>query len=142
MDPVSATASVIAIAGVAGKSCQALLSFFHGISEAQEDILQFCKTLQSLESTLQCIRSLCTDPNVRQHLTQNFTVCLKECFSELEAADTKCRKAQNLMQRGKMQSSWARLRWYLSAEHWLKKFFFHVQTYHTVFSLELSTLQT
>ena len=142
MDPVSATANIIAITHVACKSCQALLSFFRGISKAKEDILQSCKKLQSLDSTLQCIGALCVEPSVQRHITENLRNCLMECFSELEAVDKKCRKAQEAMGKGKMQSSWARFKWVSSAEDWLDNFFSHVQTYHIVFSMELSILQT
>lgn len=142
MDPVSATANIITIIDIACRSCRGLHSFFRGMSEARGDILHFCATLQSLESTLQCIGSLCTNPDIKHYLTHNFTACLKECFAELGAVDSKCRKAHSSIQKGKLQSSWARLRWYLSAEHWLNKFFAHVRTYHMIFSLELSTLQT
>ena len=142
MDPVSATANIIAITQIACKSCQALLSFFRGISKAKESILQSCKKLQSLESTLQCIGSLCVEPSVRRHITENMTSCLMECFSELEAADKKCRKAQESLEKGKMQSSWARVKWVSSAEDWLDEFFSHIQTYHMIFSMELSILQT
>ena len=142
MDPLSGAANIIAIAGLACKTCQALVSFFHGIAKAREDILQFCKILRSLDSTLQCIKSLCIDTPTEQYLTQNFITCLKECFSELEHANGKCAKAQVLMRKGKMQSSWARMKWYLSAEYWLEDFLSHIQTYHMVFSLELSTVQT
>ena len=142
MDPVSATANIIAITQVACKSCQALLTFFRGISKAKEDILQSCKKLQSLESTLQCIGSLCIEPSVRRHITENLTGCLTECRSELAAADKKCRKAQESIGKGKMQSSWARVRWVSSAEDWLGNFFSRVQTYHVIFSMELNILQT
>ena len=142
MDPISATANIIAIVGVAVKSCQALQSFFRGISEAREDILQFCRTLKSLESMLSCIGSLCIDPNIGQYLTANFTRCLEECHSELQTARTRCQKAQRLIRKGTIKSSLARLIWFSSAEHWLEKFFSQIQTYHMVFSLELSTLQT
>lgn len=142
MDPVSVTASIISITDFACKSCQALLSFFRGISKAKKDILKFCRTLQSLDSTLQCIRSLCVNPDIQPHLTENLKLGLDECLSVLEAANKKCQKAQNLLREGRMQSSWARIRWYASAEHWLDDFFVHIQTYHMVFSLELSALQT
>ena len=142
MDPVSATANIIAITQISCKSCQALLSFFRGISKAKEEILQSCKKLQSLESTLQCIGSLCVEPSVRRHITENLISCLTECFSELVAADKKCQKARDSMGKGKMQSSWARVKWVSSAEDWLNNFFSHVQTYHVIFSIELSILQT
>ena len=142
MDPISTTASIISITGLACHSCQALISFFHGISEARGDILHFCSTLQSLDSILQSIKSLCIDARIKQHITLNLTVCLEKCASEVQLVDAKCQKAQKLIQRGPLHSSWARLRWYLSAEHWLKKFFARVQTYHAILSLECSTLQT
>lgn len=142
MDPLSVTASVIAITGFACKSCQALISFFQGISGARGDILQICATLQSLESTMQSIKLLCIDPAIKQSITYNLTECLKECFSELEIADAKCRKARMLIHKGKVQSSWARLRWYLSAESWLEKFFARIQTYQMIISLEWSILHT
>lgn len=142
MEPVSSTASIIAITGLACKSCQTLISFFRDISEVRADILHFCCTLQSLDSTLQDIKLLCTDPQINQYITPNLTNCLESCLSEVQDVDTKCQKAQKLIQRGTLHSGWARLRWYLSAEHWLKKFLAHIQTYHIVLSLEWSTLQT
>ena len=142
MDPISASANIIALVGFTCKSCQALHAFFRGLSEARGDIMQFCSTLKSLESTLQCINSLCTDSDITPHLSHSFTDGLKACYIELETVESRCRKARKMLQKGRMSSSWARLRWYLSAEHWLKRFFARIQTYQMLFSLELSTLQT
>ena len=73
------------------------VSFFQGISAAKGDILQFCTTLQALDSTMQSIKSLSTDPDINHYITPDSTACLKDCFAELEAVDAKCRKVQKLV---------------------------------------------
>lgn len=141
MDPVSATANIVAIVGVACKSCHALHSFFRGISEAPDDIRQYCATLRSLESTLKCMKTLITDPTVGQHLLRNVGTSLEECSIDLQSVNAKCRKAQGAMQKGKFRNSVTRVGWYLSGEHSPERFFARLQRWYTVFSLELSTLQ-
>ena len=141
MDPVSATANVVAIVGIACKSCQALRSFFRGIIEAPDDIRQYCATLRSLESTLKCIKSLITDPAIGQHLLRNVGTSLEECSIDLQSVDAKCRKAQGALQKGKIRNGVTRVGWHLSGEHSLERFFARLQRWYTVFSLELSTLQ-
>ena len=141
MDPVSATASILAIVEAACKSCHALHSFFRGISEAPDDIRQYCATLRSLKSTLQCMRSLITDPTFGQHLLRNVGTSLEECSIDLQSVDAKCRKAQGAMQKGKLRNGVTRLGWCLSGEHSLERFFARLQRWYSIFSLELSTIQ-
>lgn len=141
MDPVSATANIAAIVGIACKSSHALHSFFRGISEASDDIRQHCATLRSLKSTLECMKSLVTDPTVGQHLLRNIGTSLEECSIDLQNVDTRCRKAQGAMLRGKVRNGVTRVGWCLSGEHSLKRFFARLQRWYTVFSLKLSTLQ-
>lgn len=141
MDPVSATASMITLVEVACKSCHALHDFFRGISEAPDDIKQYCAILRSLKSTFQCMRSLIADPTVGQHLLRNVGTSLEECSVDLQSVDAKCRKAQEAMQRGKVRNSVTRIGWYLSGEHSLEKFFARIQRWYTIFSLEMSSLQ-
>ena len=141
MDPISATASMITIVEVACKSCHALHDFLRGISEAPDDIKQHRATLRSLKSTLHCMQSLIADPTVGQHLLRNVGTSLEECSMDLQSVDAKCRKAQGAMQRGKMRNGVTRVRWYLSGEHSLEKFFARLQRWYTIFSLEMSTIQ-
>lgn len=141
MDPVSATASIIAIVEVACKSCHALHDFLRGISEAPDDIKQYRATLRSLKSTLQCMQSLIADPTVGQHLLRNVGTSLEECSIDIQSVDAKCWKAQGAMQRGKVRNGVTRVGWYLSGEHSLERFFARLQRWYTIFSLEMSTLQ-
>ena len=141
MDPVSATANVVAIVGIACKSCQALRTFVRGINEAPDDIRQYCATLRSLESTLKCIKSLIADPAIGPHLLRNVGTSLEECSIEVQSVDSKCRKAQEAMQKGKIRNGVTRIGWHLSGEHSLERFFARLQRWYMVFSLELSTLQ-
>lgn len=141
MDPLSVTANAIAVVGITCKTCRSLYHFFRGLAEVSDDVRRICKTLQSLESVLSSIQLLHADAEIERYITREFKVCLEECMLDIRSVEARVRKADMLLQKGRLHRSWAQLKWSSTADHWLDKFFARVQTYHTVFSLELITLQ-
>ena len=141
MEPLSITASVVTLLAVACTSCQSIHSFLGGFADAPHDIKRNCAALQSLKSTLHCIQSLPAEFEIGQYFTENLKARLEECMTDLCVVETRVHKAQGQIRKGKLRKTWMRLRWSVSDEHWLGRFFARVQTYQTVFALELMMLQ-
>lgn len=141
MDPFSTTANAIAVIGITCKTCQSLYYFFSEISDAPKDVRQHFQALQSLGSVLSNIQVLFAHSEVQPHVSVEFKACLRECIADVHTVETKVCKVNSSFQKGRLHRTWARLKWSSSTDHWLGKFFDRIQTYHTIFSLELITIQ-
>lgn len=140
-DPLSVTASTIAIISFAGGSCQFLLDFFRTVSGAPKDIQHHVVDLRALRSTFAAIETLGNEIALEKLLPQEFHNRLKECMNDIQAIEMKVRKANENLERGKSRRTWAKLKWSSSADHWLSRFFTRVQTYHVTIGLDLLVLQ-
>ena len=141
MDPLSVTANTFAILGFVGQSSQFLYTFFRGVAEAPADVQQYGAILLALHDTFLGIRSLHDSHYSQIAFTAGFSNRLEECLKDFRAVESRIRKIDEMLKKGKIRRTWARLKWSSSAGHWLESFFARLQTYQTVFSLELATLQ-
>lgn len=140
-DPLSTTASTIAIVGFAGESCQFLFEFFRTVSGAPREVEHHVSSLRALRATFTGIESLSNDISLDGALPQEFHIRLKECMADIKAIELRVRKANEDLERSKLRRTWTRLKWSSSADHWLSKFLARVHSYHTTFCLDLLTLQ-
>lgn len=140
-DPLSLSISILTLVGIAGDSCQHLFNFFRTVSDAPKEVQRQISTLQALASTFKNIESLCTVECDGVGFTSEFRVRIDECMADLRAIQSRIRKVNDRMEGGKTRRTWARLKWSLTADIWLSKFFARVQTYQTNFALDLLTLQ-
>ena len=140
-DPLSATASTIAVISFAGASCQFLFDFIRTVSGAPKDIQHHVVSLRALRSTFATIETLIKEIALEKLLSREFHNRLNECMEDIRVIETRVRKANEDLKRSKSHRTWTRLKWSLSADHWLSKFFVRVQTYHTIFCLDLLVLQ-
>ncbi|MCJ1251625.1 hypothetical protein MMC30_008860 [Trapelia coarctata] len=141
MDPLSVTANTFAILGFVSQSSHFLYHFFRGVAEAPSDVQQNGVVLHALHDTFLGIRSLYVSHSSQIGFTAGFPTRLEGCLEDFRAVESKIRKADEMLKKGRIRRTWARLKWSSSADHWLGDFFVRLQTYQTMFSLELATLQ-
>jgi hypothetical protein len=141
MDPLSAAANTIAVLGLTGQSCQFLFNFFRSVLEAPKDIQHYTATLRALHSTFSRIQLLCLDEHYSVRLSPEFGPQLTQCMIDLKTTAAKIRKIDDMLTKSRVLRTWAKFKWSSSSDHWLGKFFSRVQMYHTMFSLELMTIQ-
>lgn len=142
MDAISATANVVAIVGFLGESCQFIISFLRGVSDAPKDIQSHDITLRALHAVFQRIQALCVDNAPTLQFSPGFSNRLEEWMEDFKNIEAKLHSAEQRCRKEKRARMWARMRWALSSEHWLGKFFLRAQLYHHVISLELTLLLT
>lgn len=139
MDPLSSTASTIAIIGFAGRTCQYLYEFLNTVSHAPKEIQQHASMLKALSSTLAAIENLSQHLPADVALSSEFCVQLSECMTDFRVAEDKMKKLNERLDKGHMRRTWARVRWFTS-DQYLRSFFARMQVYHANFSLYLLTL--
>lgn len=71
-----------------------------------------------------------------------FSGHLAHYLADLRGMEARVRKVDRTFKVVGRRRSWARPTWSLNSKDWLNKFFYRVQVYHAVFSLELLTIQT
>lgn len=142
MEAVSVTANVVAIVGLLGESCKFIISFLRGVSDAPEDIRSHDITLRALYTAFQRVHTLCAHDAPILKFSHDFSNSLGEWMVDFKNIEAKLHSAEQQCRKGKRARTWARMRWSLSSEHWLGKFFVRVQQYHHVISLELMLLLT
>ena len=135
-DPLSTTASILAVFGFAGQSCQFLFEFFQTFSEVPKEVQNHVSLLHSLRATFTRIETL----GGHVKFTDELQSQIKECMVDFQGVELKVRQVIVQMEKGRMRRTWTRLKWTSSAENWLSKFLTRVQIYHTIFSLELLVL--
>ena len=138
-DPLSVTANLVAVIGIAGQSCRLLFEFLQTVSEAPKEIQQQITALKALSSTFRGIQTLGQHMPAELAWSSEFHALLLECMTDLRAMESKMKKLNEHLERGRMRRTWARLKW-SSSDLDLRKFLARVQTYHTTFSLDLLTL--
>ena len=141
MDPLSATASAIAIIGLLGQSCQFVSRFLGGISDASASIRARHTTLQALSASLRKIQALYAENSQITEPAPEFAAQVADCMTDFVTIEAKLRKAIEGLNKGRCTRRLAKLKWSISSEDWLKRFLTRVQRYHAVMSLELMTLQ-
>jgi hypothetical protein len=139
-DPLSVSASTLAVICFAGQSCRFLFGFFHNVAEVPKDIQQHLSALQALSSTFERIRALGEDMPTSVQWPADFDTRLRDCLADFRSVEVKMQKVSKQIEKGRLRRTWAKLKW-LSNDQSLNKFFTRVQTYHAMFALDLLTLQ-
>lgn len=148
-DPLSTTASVVAVVGFAAESSKTIFKVFRGFTSMPANVQESMQSLKSLQITMTNLQQsgLKLDPNHK--FSSHFCSRLNECLKDLNAFKIKIAKIEaqfgskrtrkhNL--EGKVRRSCERIRWMLKDEQEIVKFFDKVKIYYIEFSLELSTL--
>lgn len=142
MDPLSGTASTIAIVGLLSQSCRFLFTIFRDISDAPTELEYYTTALRALEVGLGRIQALHTVNASTFQLTPEFSSHAAQCMADFRSIEARLTQAKLKFDKGRGVRMWAMMKWSLSAEHWLGKFLARVQIFHTIVSLELRALET
>lgn len=144
---ISSLASVIAIAGSAAESIQALLTFFRKFRNAPAQVHQWLIMLQSLRSTLSSLQQFGRNLDSRYHFSLHFqqrllscVVQLQICASEVTKIDAELVKASSDGKKKwdhKARRSWERAKWAIVGDHKMKKVMRIMNLYHFEFVMEL-----
>lgn len=140
-DPLSATASVITVAGVAAQTCEYLYKTVRCLSDAPKEVRRHVVALQALQSTLTGIAALEKDIPNPGIFTEEFKIRLRECISDLQAMEQHAKPFQQQFDEGTARRTWAKVRW-SSVDHKyrLKKYLARIESHYAILSLGLSLL--
>lgn len=145
-EPLSITASIIAVAGFAAESSKTIFRFFYEIANAPQEVRHSILALQSLHMTLINIQQIGTKLPASYSFPPNFCSRLHECIGELNKFEAKIKaidselhekRTERIGWEGKAKRSWKRLKWLLIAEQQTAKFLERMDLYHNEFSLDL-----
>ena len=148
-EPLSSTASVIAVVACATESTKFLFKFFRDISRVPENVRQLHRALESLHITLSALQdaiiSSDSDLQFSPHLRQRLRECLRHLkawsskIARLDSETDQSRSNRHPWER-KTRRSWQKVKWLIAGEQELGHFLEIIKLYHTEFSLELLTL--
>ena len=148
-DPLSSSASILAIAGFTVESTKVVFKFFRGVTSIPDSVHKSLHALQSLQIVLTCLQQRGTSLASPYHFSSHFCSRLQECLADLKAFEAKLEAIDKELRKneiskhdwnGKARRSWERLKWLLVGEHELDEFLDRVKLYKDEFLLELLTL--
>ena len=142
-DPLSATASAIAVIGLAVQSCEVLCRLFRSLHEASEDLKHHVATLQALKCTFTRISDLDKDLIDQSWVRQALSSRLRECFLELKGMEDLVRPLHDDLQNGRLRRVWTTTKWVgCHQKQRIEKFMMRIESYYMTFSLDLMLINT
>ncbi|KAL8751039.1 MAG: hypothetical protein Q9184_006203 [Pyrenodesmia sp. 2 TL-2023] len=145
-EPLSTTASAIAIAGFAAESSKLIFKFFHGVASAPANIHDASIALRSLHMTLTALQQRGTRLDPQYKFSTHFCRRLDDCLEDLKTFEAKISKIDAIFDKegtrqrhsdNRARRSWEIVRWLLHGEQETRRFLEKVKLYHNEFSLEL-----
>ena len=137
-DPLSSTASILALVNLAAQSSGCLYNFFRSFSEASEDLRHHANTLQALQSSFIAISALwdeISDPTI---FVPGFQARMQECLLDLQALERLIKSTRIRCEGDGIERIWARLRWAsVDQKAKLKRYLEKIETHRDTFSLDL-----
>ena len=145
-EPLSASASIIAVVGFAAESSKLIFCFFQGITHAPANIHDSALALSSLYVTLTNLQKSGTklDPNYK--FPAHFCGRLNDCLKDLKGFEAKIGKIDAVFSNQGTRKhdwdtitrrSWERVEWLLVGEQETRRFLDKVKMYQNEFILEL-----
>jgi hypothetical protein len=144
MDPFSAAVNVLAVLNTASRASFLLYKVFCGIRDAPTEVKRYANLLEGLSRTFSALHAIHSEDSVGLALSElsgNYSSRLLDCSADLQAVHAKLQRSSLRMKDSPIRKGWERVRWPISSESWIEKFFARVQMYHIQFSLELSCAQ-
>ena len=144
MDPLSATANIVAILVVSIQSCAHLVEFFQRLADAPSEIQQNSVWLRALQSTFTELNTLAQDPcfsDFQAQLPAGFDARLGDCRADLLRMEARVRQACAGLRGGRVLQTWTKARHCFTSEQWSIKFSRRLQMYHSTFAIDLATIQ-
>ncbi|KAG8530277.1 uncharacterized protein KY384_004778 [Bacidia gigantensis] len=108
-EPLSALASVLAIAAFAAHSCECLHKTLRLVSEAPKEIQHHITAVRALQSTLAGIARLDDDVKDPALITEEFKARLQECMLDLRGMERLTSPLHAQLEEGKARRAWAKL---------------------------------
>ena len=143
-DPFSAAANVITILGVAARSCHYLFELITKVADAPDDVQQTLEWLHALHSTFCELEKLASDAVFRDvflDVPQGFTSRLQRSVADLAGMERRLHKVVDKLKKRGLVHAWARTKFALDGDRWMKKFYERLQMYQATFTLDLMNLQ-
>lgn len=143
-DPLSITASVIAILTFAIQSCRYLSDCLSQVSHAPVEVKNHQVFLQDLAVTLIELRSICNDITVigKIQVSINFENRLLSCRDDLQEMRLFVQSTRQRMEGGKLLKNWSRVKYALFSEPRFKRFAKRLQQHRIALSTDMLLLQT
>lgn len=150
-EPLSTTASIMAVVGFAAESSKIMFKFFHGVNSMPANVHESLLALKSLHVTMTNLQQSGTKLDPKYKFPTHFCHRLSECLHDLKAFEAKIGKIDAKFGKkgtrkcdwdGKTRRSWERVRWLLVGEQETGKFLEKVKAYQNEFFLELLILLT
>jgi len=144
MDPLSATANIVAVLVVSIQSCSFLVKFFRDLADAPPEVRHNAIWLGILHSTFGELRSLVVDPrfgDVQAQLPVGFASRLADCQAGLGEMEARIRRIDRDLRGGRMLQTWTKVKYSLTSEQLLAKFSGRIQLYQSAFTVDLITIQ-
>lgn len=143
MDPLSVTASVLAVATFAVKSCEGIYETLSRIAEAPKELEQHLTAVQNLRATLEDIAKLQDEGLPDGILTPTLVGRLRACMLDLKTIDELARSFHDTLKEGKRSRALARVRLSLGDQkRALKNHLGRIEAHHRTLSLDLLLLNT
>lgn len=140
-DPLSATASVLAVVGSAAQTCELLYQVFSSFSEAPEDLRHHMAALEALQATFRTIITLETALPFDLPTSPVFKDRLQECMLDLQYMERLVKPLYLQSKGDRVRRTWTRIRWSSpNQRHRMTKLLARINSYHTTFSLDLLLL--
>lgn len=140
-DPLSVTASVLAVAGFAAKSCECLYTSLRLFSEAPHDLQHHVTALQALHSTFSGIVALENHAPNAALISPELKARLHACMLDLQTMEKLAMAFHAQLEEGRVRRTWAKVRWSSADQRQtLKSHLRRIESYHRSFSLDLLLL--
>lgn len=141
-DPLSGTASILAVLDVAAHSCGYLYTLVRSYSEASDDLRHYAITLQALQSSFRGISLLENEDFDPTFFTPEFQTRMQDCILDLQALERLIKPTQTKCEaEGVTKRVWARIRWAsVDQKARLKRCLDRIERHRTTFSLDLLLL--
>ena len=151
VEPLSTTASVLAVVGFAAEYSKTVFNFFRGIASTTANVHESFLALKSLHITMTNLQQTGTKLDPKYKFPTHFCHRLSECLNDLKKFEIKISKIDAKFAKkksckrdwdGKARRSWERVRWLLIGEQETGRFLEKVKSYQNEFFLELLMLLT
>jgi len=142
MDPLSGSASIVTLLGIAGSCCGSLCASLRSFSDAPADIRYQCVSIQSLQTTFKDLGALYADVPASYQFNRGLASKVSEFLGKTQDAEKKIALANAMLSRGTTIRTWTRLKWSLTTHRWLKRLFDDLEFWNMIFSQEVAAVQT